>query len=180
MQPARDIMEINKPFEIKEKLYMKATVFYFSVSGTTKRFAEIIAEAMSAEGVEARAMSIEAVDEQWVKESRCVILGTPTYFADMAGTVKCFLEKCGSYEMSGKLAGAFATARYVHGGGEAAIQMIQTHFMCYGMLVYSGGSQGGLTIYLGPVAIREQADDYVETFRIYGSRMAKKALELWG
>lgn len=121
MQPARDIMAINKPFEIKEKLYMKATVFYFSVSGTTKRFAEIIADAMSAEGVEARAMSIEAVDEQWVKESRCVILGTPTYFADMAGTVKCFLEKCGSYEMSGKLAGAFATARYVHGGGEAAI-----------------------------------------------------------
>ena len=135
---------------------------------------------MSAEGVEARAMSIEAVDEQWVKESRCVILGTPTYFADMAGTVKCFLEKCGSYEMSGKLAGAFATARYVHGGGEAAIQMIQTHFMCYGMLVYSGGSQDGLTIHLGPVAIREQADDYVETFRIYGSRMAKKSLELWG
>ena len=159
---------------------MKATVFYFSVSGTTKRFAEIIADAMSAEGVEARAMSIEAVDEQWVKESRCVILGTPTYFADMAGTVKCFLEKCGSYEMSGKLAGAFATARYVHGGGEAAIQMIQTHFMCYGMLVYSGGSQDGLTIHLGPVAIREQADDYVETFRIYGSRMAKKALALWG
>ena len=49
---------------------MKMSVLYFSKTGNTKKMAERIAEGMrSAPGVEAKAFSIEAVDEAFIKES---------------------------------------------------------------------------------------------------------------
>ena len=90
---------------------MKAAILDHSETGNTKTMAEVIAEGMnSVEGMEAKAFSIDAVDEAWVKESQCVIMGTPSYYADISGTAKVFLETCGKYGLAGKLGGAFATA----------------------------------------------------------------------
>lgn len=161
---------------------MKMSVVYFSKSGNTKQMAEQIVQGMtSVEGVQAKAMSIENIDEAWIKESGGVIFGTPTYYADMSGAVKVFLEKCGQYGLAGKIGGAFATADYIHGGGEMAIQNILTHLMVFGMMVYSGGgSYGKPVIHLGPVAITGNYEAFYETFKQYGSRMATKTKELLG
>ena len=49
-----------------------------------------------------------------------------------------------------------------------------------GMLVYSGGgSFGPPVIHLGPAALGGHEAEYEELFRLYGSRMASKALELF-
>lgn len=161
---------------------MKMTVLYYSKSGNTKQMAEVIVQGMmSVPEVEARAFPIEEIDEAWVKESKCVILGSPTYYADLAGTVKTFLEGCKNYELAGKIGGAFATADYVHGGGDRAIQTILTHMMVWGMFIYSGGgSCGKPVIHLGPVAIKGQLEESSETFQIYGQRMAAKTIEFMG
>lgn len=160
---------------------MKMTVLYHSKSGNTKQMAELIAEGMmSVAGVEARTFPIEEPDAAWVKESDCVVLGTPTYYADLSGASKCFLEGCGKFSLAGKLGGAFATANYIHGGGEIAIQTILAHMMVLGMLVYSGGgAQGEPVIHLGPVAIGGKLDEFRDSFALYGERMAKKAVELF-
>lgn len=162
---------------------MKLSVLYFSKSGHTQQMAEVIARGMSeAEGVEVGVFPLDAIDADFVKESSCVVLGTPSYLACMAGSVKNWLDtESGKYDLAGKLGGAFATADYVHGGGDMAVQGILTHFMVRGMLVYSGGgSQGRPFIHLGPVAISDELDKYEPTFQIYGTRMANKALELFG
>ncbi len=160
---------------------MKASIVYHSVSGNTRKMAQVIAQAMEAvEGVEARAFSLEEVDEAWVKESACVIVGSPTYYASVSGETKLFLEKLGKYGVAGKLGGAFATANYIHGGGELAMQTILDHMLVCGMLVYSaGGSQGNPVIHLGPEAIGGHLEDAEETFTLYGRRMAQKAKELF-
>lgn len=128
------------------------------------------------------AFPIESPDAEYVKESKCVILGTPVYYASMSGTVKMWFEKTrGQFGLQGKLAGAFATADYIHGGGEIAIQSILSHMMVSGMMAYSGGgAYGKPVIHLGPVGIKSDIESYVETFRIYGERMAMKTLELFG
>ncbi|HML36480.1 MAG TPA: flavodoxin family protein [Bacillota bacterium] len=160
---------------------MKMSVLYYSKSGNTKKMAEVIARGMqSVDGVEARTFPIEQIDETWVKESRCVVLGTPTYYADLAGTVKSFLENCKKYELAGKMGGAFATAEYLHGGGNIAIQTVLTHMMVMGMLTYSGGgAYGKPIIHQGPLAIMGRLEESEETFRLYGQRMASKAAELF-
>lgn len=160
---------------------MKMAVLYHSKSGNTKRMAEVVARGMaSVKDVEARVFPIEQVDEAWVRESKCVVLGTPTYYADLTGTVKDFLEHCKGYQLAGKMGGAFATADYIHGGGDLAIQTILTHMMVLGMLLYSGGSSHGRpVIHLGPVALMGHLEESEEVFHIYGQRMACKATELF-
>lgn len=161
---------------------MKMSVLYHSDTGNTKKMAEVIVAGMQeVKGVEARAFSIDAVDETWVKESVCVVAGSPTYYASTTGKMKLFLETLGEYDVSGKLGGAFATENYLHGGAETAIQIILTHMMVYGMVVYSGGGAcGDPVIHLGPVALGDHLSDTEVNFRLYGERMARKAAELFG
>lgn len=144
--------------------------------------AAVIAEGMNAvEGVEAKAFSLEEADTDFVKESQCVIVGTPSYYADMASDVKVWLEKsAGKCGIAGKLGGAFATADYIHGGGDVAVQSILKHLMVCGMVVYSGGGAHGLpVIHMGPIALSKKLDESKDTFLEYGKRMAGKAQELF-
>jgi len=110
-----------------------------------------------------------------------VVLGTPIYYASVSGAVKCFLERpCRKYKLDGKIGGAFATANYVHGGGELGIRLILDHMLCHGMLTYSGGvSYGNPVIHLGPVAIADRLEGSMETFKLYGQRMAIKSKEIF-
>lgn len=161
---------------------MKMTVLYHSQTGNTKQMAEVIAQGMQAvDGVEAKTFPIEDIDEAWAKESKCVVLGTPIYMASVCGAVKTWLEgPCRKYGLAGKIGGAFATADYVHGGGELGIRLILDHMMVYGMLTYSGGgSYGKPVIHLGPVALKGYLEASQETFLLYGQRMAAKTMELY-
>lgn len=161
---------------------MKLTVLYHSRTDNTKKMAQVIAGGMeTVEGIEAKIFPLEEIDEDWVKESACVVLGTPVYMASTSGAIKDWLDvESKKYGLAGKLGGAFATANYIHGGGEIAIQSILSHMMVLGMLTYSaGGACGTPVIHLGPVALGTQLDDSKETFKIYGQRMAAKAKELW-
>ena len=162
---------------------MKTTVLYHSVTGNTKTMAQVIAEGMmTVAGVEAKAFPIENWDAAWVKESKCVVLGTPIYLADLCSAVKVWLDgpalKAG---LAGKVGGAFATADYLHGGGDLGIQTILNHMMVLGMLTYSGGgSFGKPVIHLGPVALHGHLEESKELFRLYGQRMATKTVSLFG
>ena len=161
---------------------IKSTVLYHSVTGNTKQMAETIAEAMqTVEGVESKCFSIEEIDETWIKESKCVIVGTPIYYASVSGAIKSFMERPFSkYEIAGKIGGAFATANYIHGGGELGIRLILDHMMCHGMLIYSGGRAcGNPVIHLGPVALTNHLEESIDTFKLYGQRMATKTIEIY-
>lgn len=159
---------------------MKASILFFSKTGNTKALAEKIAEGMNTEGVEAKIFPIDAIDKDWVKESACVLLGSPAYFADVAADVKVFLETLGGYGVAGKLGGAFASAGFSYGGGDLALQTILNHMLVYGMLVYSGGGAcGAPPIHLGPVSGGNAPDGTADLFVLYGQRMAKKAKELF-
>lgn len=161
---------------------MKMSVLYFSKDGSTKAMAELIVKGMISVGeVEAKSMSIDEVDKDYLEESSCVVIGTPTYYASMAAEVKTWLDKESvNLNLGGKLAGAFATAGYIHGGANIGIQNILTHMTFLGMLIYSGGSACGKPpIHLGPIAIADNLDEFNDLFEVYGKRMATKAKELF-
>ncbi len=162
---------------------MKMSVLYFSKSGNTKKMAERIAQGMiSVPGVEAGIFPIEAVDEAFVRDSKCVVVGTPTYLASMANQIKVWLDTVAiKLGLAGKIGGAFATEDYLHGGGDLAIQSLVSHLMVLGMLAYSGGgAHGKPVIHLGPVGLRERLDECAPTFEVYGQRMAGRTMEIFG
>lgn len=162
---------------------MKITVVYDSKTGHTEKMAGYIVEGIaSVGGAEGRAFSIGAVDEAYAKESAAIIVGTPTYYGDITARMAAWLEDgLKNTAPAGKLGGAFATAGYIHGGGDLAMQCIFTHMFVAGMMVYSGGgSKGKPVIHLGPVATVPDFESFAELFRTYGKRMAEQALSLFG
>jgi len=163
---------------------MKMAVIYHSVTGNTKNMGELIVKGMnSVEGVEAKSFPIEDVDVGFVKDAECVVFGSPIYAAHITGQMMNFLlAEGGKLELAGKLAGAYTTAQYVHGGAELGIREMLDHCMVMGALAYSGGGACGKpVIHLGPVGIDNTIDiqQFAENFEIYGKRMASKAMELF-
>ena len=168
---------------------MKLAVVFDSKTGNTKKAAEWIVEGMNEEAdVNAKAFSIHDVDEDFVKGSNGIVIGSPAYAAQMTPDMRSWLlETASKLEMAGKLGGAFATEQYTHGGGELVIQSILTTEMVYGMLCYSGGgSWGEPRIHIGPVGVNANKEKhnameiYKDYFKLFGNRFAKKTAELFG
>ena len=156
---------------------MKASILFDSKTGNTEKAGEWISLGMKEAGVEAKCFNISAVDKEWVKDSDCIILGSPTYMADVSADMKKFLEGFGAYGVAGKLGGAYATAQYDWGGGVIAIETILRHMLVAGMMVYSSGGTESPVIHLGPVSVNGNHEDL---FVQYGRRMAKQCLKVNG
>ena len=175
--------------DTREKEDMKLAVIYDSKTGNTKQAAEWILEGMlETEGVEVQAFSIQEVDEEFVKEAKGVVIGSPSYAAAMTPDLHSWLLSRGrAIGLGGKLGGAFATEQFTHGGGDLVVQAILTNEMVSGMLCYSGGGACGLPfIHLGPVGVNSNVEKhngmehYKDYFTIFGRRFAEKAKELFG
>ena len=168
---------------------MKLEVIADSRTGNTRQAADWIAEGMNrVAGMEAKAFTLSAVDEDFVKEARGIVIGSPSYAAQMTPDLHAWLmSAAGNLGFAGKLGGAFATEQFTHGGGETVIQSILTMEMVKGMLCYSGGGAWGMpVIHLGPVGVNDNAEKhngmeyYRDNFLVFGERFAKKAAEIFG
>lgn len=168
---------------------MKLSVIYDSRTGNTEQAAEWIAEGMNqVHGAEARTFAIQSVDEDFVRESRGIVIGSPSYCALMTPELHAWmLGSAMKLNMAGKLGGGFATEQYTHGGGDLVVQSILVNELVIGMLCYSsGGEYGEPYIHVGPVAVNSNKEahngmeHYKDLFILYGRRFAGKAAELFG
>ncbi|MFC2067436.1 flavodoxin family protein [Chloroflexota bacterium] len=99
---------------------MKVLITYFSLSGTTEKMAEYIAEGVrfSEQQVVVKKISdIKSADDLTGFDG--YIFGSPTYHRDMAEPMKTFLFLANKANLEGKLAGAFGS--YTHSGDAPAI-----------------------------------------------------------
>ena len=160
---------------------MKMSVVYYSKSGRTKEMAEMIAKGMRrVSQVETGVFDIDHVDMKFVRESRAVVVGTPTYHANPCWQIKKWLDETSNTYLKGKIGAAFATADYPQGGADIAISTILMHLMVDGMLLYSGGSsQGQPFIHLGAVALKKNFEESKAVFEVFGTRIAEKTKELF-
>lgn len=159
---------------------MKIAIVYHSESGNTQRVADLIAEgARTADGVEARCMKIDAVDEAFLAEARALVVGCPVYAGTCSWQIKRWLDTT-ARGLAGKLGAVFATENYIGGGAEAAELIVVAGLLVRGCLVYAAGaSEGRPYTHFGAVAIRDGDEEQKERARIFGGRVARKALELW-
>ena len=162
-------------------MIMNASVLFYSKTGKTKAMAEAIVQGMNqVEGVQAKAFSIDELDEAYLAQSKVVVVGTPTWHANPCWQIKKFLDESGKLGLAGKLGGAFATADYLQGGAGQAVEFLIRSMLVKGMLVYSGGSALGQPyIHLGPVALHGREEESEPLFETFGRRMALKAAELF-
>ena len=161
---------------------MKIAIIYHSTTGNTEKMAELVKQGcLAAAGVEAQAMSIEAVDQDYVREARAVIFGSPTYEGTCSWQMKRFLDS-GPKDLTGKLAGVFVSENWPGGGGASFAEMtIIAALLVHGMIVYSGGiTEGAPYLHFGAVSRKAPTEDlYRDRCIKLGSNIARKALELF-
>ncbi len=167
---------------------MKLAVIVDSKTGNTRQAADWIVQGMNqVEDMEAKAFTLPDVDEDFVKEAKGIVIGSPSYAAQMTPDLHTWMmNSTGNLGLAGKLGGAFATEQFTHGGGETVIQSILTIEMVKGMLCYSGGGACGMpVIHLGPVGVNNNVEKhngmehYKDNFVIFGDRFASKASEIF-
>jgi multimeric flavodoxin WrbA len=89
-----------------------------------------------------------------------IIIGTPTYFANMSSLCKMFLERWmvfrkNNFPLSNKVGGVLATGGARDGGQELTIQSVQATLLCHELLVVGDGRPSA---HFGPV-LWNQGDD---------------------
>jgi NAD(P)H dehydrogenase (quinone) len=166
---------------------MKISLIYFTSTGRTSAMAEEIKKGIAAAdaSIEVGLFPITELTNYnednvaFVNDSAAVIIGTPDYYAAEANQLKTWLDTC-PCKLADKLCGAYATANFLQGGADIAIQSVLTQVLVKGALVYSSGTAQGLPfIHLGPICLKGQEEAASELFQTYGTRFAAKAKELF-
>lgn len=160
---------------------MKISIIYATRTGKTENVAKLLKEgAERVSGIEVKAMKIEEIDYEFLNDSKAVIFGTPTYYANIAWELKKWIDESSKINLEGKIGAAFATANVVGGGSEVALLTILNHLMVKGMLVYSGGvAFGKPKTHLGYVHINDIIENEDENAKIFGERIAKKVAQIF-
>jgi NAD(P)H dehydrogenase (quinone) len=154
---------------------IKVLVLYYSKRGNTQKMARLMARGVeSVDGCEAMLRTVESdlpdaerpndalVTEQDMIDCDALILGSPSYFGNMASPLKKFIDTTGnlwfSGTMEGKPSGVFCTASSLHGGQETTLINMMIPLLHFGMVIVglpyseksllytqSGGSPYGAT-----------------------------------
>jgi len=134
-------------------------VLYYSVGGSVRRMAELIAEGVErVQGAEARLRTVPKVSPVTrlaepavppagapyceladLEDCAGLALGSPTRFGNMAAPLKHFLDGTGPLWLNGALAGkpacVFTSTGSLHGGQEATLLSMMLPLLHHGMLI---------------------------------------------
>jgi NAD(P)H dehydrogenase (quinone) len=148
-----------------------AIVIYYSVSGNTKKMAQLVAEGITSEGVETIVKDVMEVTVDELLKYDAIVIGSPTYYGSMAAEIKKLLDDSVKFhgKLDGKVGAAFSSSGNIAGGNETTILGILNAMLIHGMII-QGDWQGD---HYGSVAIgAPDARTNKECLRM-GSRLAK-------
>jgi NAD(P)H dehydrogenase (quinone) len=154
----------------------KGIVIYYSRSGNTKEMAEIIAGAMNEGGLETDCESVEKVKADDLLNYDAIVVGSPTYYGQMAGQIKMLFDQTVKFHgrLDGKIGGAFSSAANIGGGNETTIMGIIDAMLISGMVI-EGDPQGD---HYGPVSIGKPDDRVKMQCKRRGKRIAELTKKL--
>jgi NAD(P)H dehydrogenase (quinone) len=146
----------------------KVLILYYSRSGNTKKMARAIAEAMKSDAVSVTVEDVEKFDISFLPNYDGIVLGSPTYFSNMAWQVKKMIDESivhyGGRKLKGKVAGIFTSAGSSINGKD-----------CLKMLEVALGFHHGMNVVQGILRVDRESDKTVEKrCREYGKRLAKE------
>jgi len=154
----------------------RGIAIYYSRSGNTKEMAEIIAKSMSEAGVPTDCKSVETVKASDLLTYDAIVIGSPTYYGQMAGPIKQLFDDAVDFhgELDGKVGAAFSSAANIGGGNETTIMGIIEAMLIAGLVVH-GDPEGD---HYGPVSINKPDGRVKRQCQRRGQRIAELTKKL--
>ncbi len=156
----------------------KGIVIYHSRSGNTQIMAETIAGAMVEAGLATECKAVADVTPDDMFAAHAVVIGSPTYYGQMAAPIKQLLDESVSKhgKLDRKVGGAFTSSVNVGGGNETTIRGILDALLIHGFII-EGDPQGD---HYGPVSLGKPDDRAIKQCKRKGKRIAELTLKLFG
>jgi NAD(P)H dehydrogenase (quinone) len=156
---------------------VKVFVVYYSQTGNTEKMAKAVVQgAQKITGVTAFAKKIAEVSAEDLKIADAILLGSPTYYGDMAGPMKAFIDdwffKFG-VSLVDKVGGAFSSGLGETGGKEHVLYSLIIAMMNAGMVVAGPLSEGWGTV--GVSALDPVSDVALKECQALGEHVANVA-----
>lgn len=167
----------SKKFGENRKFLARVLIIYDSMSGNTEKLAFAVAEGVKqVKGIEVVVKRVENTNLEDLCNSDGIIIGSPTYFGQMTGKLKTFIDKSVKvyHKLEGKVGGAFTSAGGTATDAETTLLSIIEALLIHGMIVQgrSGDKHYGSTAVEAP-----QAKD-IESCKDLGRRVADLVLKL--
>ena len=145
-----------------------ALILYYSGSGNSRKMAKAIAEAMKSAAVNVTVEDVEKFDISSLPNYDGIVLGSPTYFSNVAWQVKKVIDESIAYyggrKLEGKVAGSFTSAGTNTNGRD-----------CLRMLEVALGLHHGMNVLQGILRVDRESDKEVEKrCHEYGKRLVKE------
>jgi len=156
----------------------RVLVTYFSVTGHTRAMADAVAEGVrSVEGIEWDYKPVVEVTNDDLLAADGIIVGSPTYFGQMAAAVKRMFDRSNAIygDLEGKVGGAFTTVGGAGCGHETTNMSIITAMLVAGMVV-QGSTEDAV---FGPFAVEMPGEEDLAQARRLGVRVAKLTKRLF-
>jgi len=157
----------------------KILIIYYSRSGNTKKMAELIEEGVKETGgVEVETKAVEDVEVDQLKAVEGIIVGSPTYYGQMAAELKKMFDDSVRFHgaLDGKVGAAFSSAANIAGGNETTVMGILEAMLIHGMVI-QGDPMGD---HYGPVSINKPDDRVSKLCKRFGQRNAALVKKLFG
>jgi len=146
----------------------RGLVVYDSKSGNTEKMALAISQGMQQNGVEAKVKRVDKASVNDLMEADAIVLGSPTYFANMTTKMKDFIDKSIKVypdKLADKAGAAFTACGGV-GGDMTVLAFLQA--MLLHRMVVIGPESGGF----GVVQVGEVDDKCLADCQAFGNRIA--------
>ena len=167
-----------------QKKGVKVLIVYYSGTGNTEKMAMAVAEGAKKDSeVVVATKKVNEVTKEDLLDADGMILGSPTYYANMAGPMKTFIDDWAfkySIYLRDKIGGAFATGGGITGGKEHVVSSLLLAMLNNGMIivgpVYDEGKYGafGASALTGDRK-KEISEDEFGDARLLGERVAAVA-----
>lgn len=152
-------------------------IIYDSRTGNTEKMAMAVAE--GAKKISDTTVAVKNVDRAKVEDLLAadgIILGSPTYYGDMSGRLKEFIDKSNKIhgKLKGKVGGAFTSAGGTACGAETTLLAMTHALLIHGMVVQGRFDDK----HYGPTAVEEPKKGDEELCQELGARVATLARKL--
>jgi NAD(P)H dehydrogenase (quinone) len=157
----------------------KVLIVYDSATGNTEKMAVAIGDGCKESGVLVELKKVKNTTMEDLVAADAIVLGSPTYFGNVSGSMKTFIDKTEKLYPAGlknKIGAAFVSAAAVSDGCETALlSLIQT--LLIHRLVIVGLQENAKVIghtagSMGAVSIGTPDDECLTTCRDFGKRIA--------
>ena len=157
---------------------MKILVAYHSMTGNTEKMAKAVAEGAKSAGADVTIKSATEVTSADLKAADGIIMGSPTYYGQMAAEIKLIFDRSTDVrgQLENKVGAAFTSSGSPDGGNQTTLLSILQAMLIHSMIIVGDPmATGG---HYGVIAVGEPNKNALEACRQLGSRVAKIAKKL--